>query len=306
LSVVLNPDGLARIEHMFDPQQSPYDPAAALSLLEAAASAGDAAAHRRLAALAAAGVGRAQNWSYALDHLKQAATLGDANAAAQLTLLRAGPQGQERDATVSHWLQSPDKTSLCETPRIRSLPAFISPTVCAWLIQRAVTQLAPAQIYDSNSGQATADHSRSNWEADFGPLALDVVQALVRARIAAALQVPVAVFEPSKVLHYQAGQCFETHFDFLDPALPGFAAELAQRGQRIATLLIALNDDYQGGETHFPLIDLAWRGKTGDALLFANVTPEQRPDRLTLHAGLPPNQGEKWLFSQWIRNQTPR
>lgn len=26
-----------------------------------------------------------------------------------------------------------------------------------------------------------------------------------------------------------------------------------------------------------------------------------KPDKATRHAGLPPTEGEKWLFSQWIR-----
>jgi hypothetical protein len=41
-------------------------------------------------------------------------------------------------------------------------------------------------------------------------------------------------------------------------------------------------------------------------LLFANVDAATRaPDPLTLHAGLPPTRGEKWIFSQWIRDRSP-
>ena len=36
-----------------------------------------------------------------------------------------------------------------------------------------------------------------------------------------------------------------------------------------------------------------------------NITPDFAPDPRTLHAGLPPRTGEKWMFSQWIRGRRP-
>ena len=73
------------------------------------------------------------------------------------------------------------------------------------------------------------------------------------------------------------------------------------RGQRTETFLIYLNDDYSGGETHFPELGLSHVGARGDALVFSNVDAAGKPDDATRHAGLPPTSGEKWLFSQWIR-----
>ena len=45
------------------------------------------------------------------------------------------------------------------------------------------------------------------------------------------------------------------------------------------------------------------RARKGGAVYFANVDPEGRADPMTLHAGLPPTRGEKWLFSQWIHDR---
>jgi len=107
--------------------------------------------------------------------------------------------------------------------------------------------------------------------------------------------------EVPKVLHYAPGQTFADHYDWLDPDEPAYLLELARRGQRAETFLIYLNEDFEGGETHFPEIDYSYRGGQGDAILFANVDANGRPDPATRHAGLPPTSGEKWLFSQWIR-----
>ena len=100
-------------------------------------------------------------------------------------------------------------------------------------------------------------------------------------------------------------QHFAPHFDFLDEQSPALAADIAARGQRIVTFLLYLNDDYAGGETAFPALGLHHRGRCGDALMFANVDLAQRPDPQTLHAGLPPQRGQKWVLSQWIRNRAP-
>ncbi len=54
-------------------------------------------------------------------------------------------------------------------------------------------------------------------------------------------------------------------------------------GRRVATCLTWLNEDYEGGETAFPEIGWKHRGKTGDAMLFLNVTtPDRKPDPTAL------------------------
>lgn len=44
----------------------------------------------------------------------------------------------------------------------------------------------------------------------------------------------------------------------------------------------------------------------GEALVFDNVRPDGSGDVTTLHAGLAPSKGEKWLLSQWIRDRAQR
>lgn len=265
--------------------------------LEAASAAGNGDATAMLAALEAAGAGRPQNWPRAFELLNQAVAQGSARADAQLQLL--GDQDMER------LFRFPERVSLSEGPRIRSAPGFATSGECRWLIDAARGKLGRALTYDLATGAGTVDPGRSNSAVEFKLSQLDVVVQVLRSRIASITKLPLPLFEPPQVLHYDVGQEFSPHFDFLEIDSEGQKDELARFGQRIATFLICLNDGFEGGETEFPAVDLRFHGSTGDALFFANVDPSGAPDRRTLHAGLAPTSGEKWVFSQWIRDRSP-
>jgi prolyl 4-hydroxylase len=190
-------------------------------------------------------------------------------------------------------------------PAIFAIEGFLSHATCDWLKDRATAMAEPALVYDPETGEGRREGVRTNAAAQFDLERMDVVLAVVRERIARAAGLPVPGLEWTQVLHYAVGQTFDWHVDWLDPATPGYAADLAARGQRIATFLVYLNDDFEGGETAFEAGGLRHRGRKGDALMWANTLPDGSIDRRTRHAGLPPTRGEKWLLSQWLRGRAP-
>lgn len=293
------------------------DAAEGAAMLGAASGSGGAEASERVAVLLAAGVCTDQNWASAFDYLTRAAKLGWRPAREQLALLSARPDlaaaipGAETQPItfwrelrasidIDNWLRPPPAQSLSTAPQIQALPALLPSAVCNWLIERARPRLAAAQVYDPDTGGPRSASARTNREAQFTLADTDLVLLLARTRIAAAAVAGVQL-EDSNVLHYIPGQQFSPHYDFLDPAQPGYADDIRRNGQRVATCLIYLNDDYDGGETEFPSLSLRHRGSCGDGLMFANVDAAGRPDRRSLHAGLTPQRGEKWLLSQFLR-----
>ncbi len=279
-----------------------------VALLEVAARNGHAEAICTVATLEAIGAGRAQDWDRAFDGLQLAAERGSEHARDQLRLL-GEVAGDWREARaridIRRLLQVPDRSALSERPRIRVFKEFASAAECRWVIDRFRPRLGPATIWDGVSGRGEVDPRRSNSAVEVTVTEMDVVTEVVRARISAATRLPEFIFEVPQVMQYRVGQEFKPHHDFLDPQFPALAADISQRGQRMGTFLIFLNDDFEGGETEFPEAGISWRGRAGDALFFANVTPDGRPDPLTLHAGRPPTKGEKWILSQWIRDRPP-
>ena len=290
----------------------------AVTLVEQSAAQGHPEATCMLATMAAVGAGRPRDWDRALDLLEAAAGLGSEHAQGQLRLLRrmSEPDGVEarecgdwhearRGIDMKRLLRAPAPVAVSDRPRLRHFQGFARPEECTWVIDQLRPKLHPAVVWDQYSGETVVDPFRSNSAAELPLRDMDVVIALVRARIAEATRLPEFLYELPQLMHYEVGQEFRPHHDFIDPSKPGLAADLARRGQRMGTFLIYLNDDFEGGETAFPAAGISFRGRTGDALFFANILRDGSPDPLTLHTGRPPTSGEKWILSQWIRERPP-
>jgi hypothetical protein len=288
-------------------------PEAAAQLYTQAASAGSGPAAVRLAVLAAVGVARSPDWNEAIDRLVEAAELSDRGAQRQLMVLAdrddALPTGASAwkkirgQIDLDRLLTAPPVRNASVAPAIVLIDGLASKAMCKWIVARGRNRLQFNKIQDLASGQQVADPIRTGLGAPFGIRDSDVVTVLVQERLARASRLMVHQQEAPFLLSYEPGQQYLPHFDFLDPGVPAFSHQLAVMGQRVATCLTWLNDDYEGGETEFPRIGFRHRGRPGDAMLFLNVTPDRRPDPLTLHAGLPPTRGHKWLLSQWVRDR---
>ena len=278
-----------------------------IACIERAAALGDGEATALLALFEAWGVLRARDVSSALDRLQRAAELGWTAAQHELRFL-ARSDGEDwaslrARVDVAAWTAPTKVRVLTESPGIRVSEGFATPAECAWLIELGRPGLRPALIYRKDAIGHVASASRTNTESDYTIARADIVLNLVRARLAGTAGVESRYFEVAKLLHYEPGQRFEPHCDFQEPTTPALEQEVARHGQRVATALLYLNDDYEGGETDFPRIGLQYRGARGDLLMFDNVRPSGALDYDTLHAGLPPTRGVKWLYSQWIRDR---
>lgn len=287
----------------------------AVALIDAAANAGHADAVERRALLEWRGVARAADSEKALDSLAIAAELGSESAARQILLLAndkyepaapAEPLGGWAELrsriAIRQRVSAPATPGrvLSTSPIVNAVPDFASAAECQWLIAAAAPRLDRAGVYNNPTG---VHPGRTNESAVLNFANADLVVEVIRQRIANLLRAPLPCLEVSQVLHYAVGQEFVLHCDFLDPR--AMREEIARNGQRPATVLIYLNEDFEGGETSFPRLGLNHRGRTGDALVFANVDGAGKADERSQHAGRPPTQGEKWVFSQWLRNRPP-
>ncbi len=95
--------------------------------------------------------------------------------------------------------------------------------------------------------------------------------------------------EAIQCVRYKQGQRFRPHFDG--------GLELPRR----TTYLLYLNDNFDGGDTYFPLLDLAVAPMAGACLRFPSCDREGRILWPSEHGGLPVKTGVKYALNIWVR-----
>ena len=131
----------------------------------------------------------------------------------------------------------------------------------------------------------------------------DPILNAIREKIAQRLEIPVTHFEYFQCVSYANGQEYQNHYDTFDATKKGAEAIMNNGGQRKFTLLVYLNDDFEGGQTYFPKLDLLATPKKGNAVFFHNINQEGVLYNASFHAGLPVSKGKKYAFNLWIRER---
>jgi len=112
---------------------------------------------------------------------------------------------------------------------------------------------------------------------------------------------PIENQEHVHIVKYNIGGEFKPHHDFFHENEEYYKDHIKLGGQRITSCLFYLNDNFEGGETEFPLKKLKVTPRTGRLLIWSNVKPDDTLDYESLHAGLPIISGVKYVAIVWIR-----
>jgi prolyl 4-hydroxylase len=106
--------------------------------------------------------------------------------------------------------------------------------------------------------------------------------------------------EAIQVASYVVGGKYEPHFDACVSPEPGFC-EKSNRGagQRRATLMVYLNDEFEGGKTQFMNLNFEVKPVTGKAILFFSTDTSEKIFRESLHKAAEVTAGKKWIATIW-------
>jgi prolyl 4-hydroxylase len=263
----------------------PRDLVAARAALRQAASLGHHEAQMMEIALTANGSGGAADWKAARRLLE--ATPEDNHQARQVLDLicnmTLGADGSPTHAFVSE--------PLSRDGAVSRVSAFLTPAECRHLMHSAEDLLTPALVIDPRSGQRILNPIRTSDTASIGPLREDLAIRAINCRIASMSESSIFAGEALTILRYRFNQQFRLHSDSLPYS----------KNQRTKTVIIYLNDNFSGGETVFPNIDISIIPKAGDAIMFSNIHSNGRINKDSDHAGLPVLKGSKWIATRWIR-----
>ena len=187
-------------------------------------------------------------------------------------------------------------------PRVILFGNLLAPEECEQLIELSRGKLARSSVVNAATGSYDVHPHRTSAGTHFERGENELVRR-IEARISELVEIPVERGEPLQILHYQPGGEYKPHFDYFDPAQPGNEAVLKHGGQRIATLVMYLNDVEAGGSTVFPEVGLDVLPRRGHAVYFAYTTEDGQLDKRSLHGGSPVSAGEKWIATKWFRQR---
>ncbi|MEH6610090.1 MAG: 2OG-Fe(II) oxygenase [Halioglobus sp.] len=174
---------------------------------------------------------------------------------------------------------------------------FLSAEECQSIIDKATSQLQKSTTLGlERSGYRT---SSSTWlYADSLPVIVDKIELLVDQ----ITDLPRSHQETLQVVRYDIGEEYKTHEDFWHPNTDYYEEQMARGGQRDWSIMIYLNPVSRGGDTRFTSIDLDIKAEPGKVLAWKN-TIDGELNFASSHAGMPVEEGEKWVAIKWVREK---
>jgi prolyl 4-hydroxylase len=113
--------------------------------------------------------------------------------------------------------------------------------------------------------------------------------------------------EDIQVVRYKPGTYYKPHHDACCEDNEHCIKFEDEGGQRVGTLLVYLNDDYEEGWTAFPDANLKLKAPPGGGIFFRPLGRDDcRCHPSALHGGMPVKNGTKYLCNVWVREGTFR
>lgn len=170
------------------------------------------------------------------------------------------------------------------TPRV--FEKFISDDECDYIIQKAKKNMETSTVTTEKKVDESIRKSETAWLKNDDPTVLSIMERCLKHT-----DRPLVNCERLQVLRYQPGGFYKPHQDAFEN----------EKNMRIYTFILALNDDYEGGETVFPNLGKEYKLKKGDALFFDTLDNYELITSKALHGGKPVKSGEKWICNLWVR-----
>ena len=213
---------------------------------------------------------------------------------------RAVPWPQGAGSQV--WLDGGDRPvqalAVMREPNVIVLGQLLDEQECQGLIEQARPRLARSLTVSVKTGGQEENADRTSQGMFFQRGESELI-ARIEQRLAHLLGWPVENGEGLQILRYGPGAEYKPHYDYFDPNEPGTPTILRRGGQRVATVVIYLNEPTAGGATVFPDAQFECLPVRGNAVFFKYSRPD--PSSASLHAGAPGIEGEKGIATKWLR-----
>ena len=162
---------------------------------------------------------------------------------------------------------------------------FLSENERIHIKQEAKSKLHVSTVDKDRRVDEQIRKSETAWLSTEDPIIRSVVE-----RCVSRTDRPIENCEQLQVLRYKEGGHYNPHQDVF----------YQDKNKRLYTFIIALNDEYEGGETAFPYLNEKYKLNAGDALFFHTLDNYGLDTSDALHGGQPVKSGEKWVCNLWV------
>jgi prolyl 4-hydroxylase len=162
---------------------------------------------------------------------------------------------------------------------------FLSENERIHIKQEAKSKLHVSTVDKDRRVDEQIRKSETAWLSTEDPIIRSVVE-----RCVSRTDRPIENCEQLQVLRYKEDGHYNPHQDVF----------YQDKNKRLYTFIIALNDEYEGGETAFPNLNEKYKLKAGDALFFHTLDNYGLDISDALHGGQPVKSGEKWVCNLWV------
>mmetsp|Transcript_20936 Transcript_20936/g.38214 ORF Transcript_20936/g.38214 Transcript_20936/m.38214 type:complete len:374 (+) Transcript_20936:81-1202(+) len=190
--------------------------------------------------------------------------------------------------------RDPRARQISSSPPIWIIDDFLSAEECARIVRENDHRVARSRLADKVAQNESRTSASTTLQLS------DPLSQKVKKMVSDCIGIRTTQCEQPEMVRYQPGQQYKEHFDWLHGETA--VDVLASSGQRAWTFLIYLVDVPEGGETRFASADpepLHVKPKVGRVVIWRNMLPDGRVDPRTLHAGLPPKVGTKYVLNTW-------
>ena len=165
------------------------------------------------------------------------------------------------------------------------IPDFLTEDEIEYIKKESINKFQPSRV--GRYGEISNDIRKS--ETAYLEFDDPIVNSLIRKCVRITNK-PFINCEKLQVIRYKEGGHYDHHQDVGDNHVIN---------RRLYTFIIALND-YEGGETDFPELNVEYKLKKGDALFFHTLDNHETFTSLALHGGKPVKSTKKWICNLWV------
>lgn len=197
---------------------------------------------------------------------------------------------------------------LYSKPAIIRIHDFITQQEADHLKKLASTRLSRSTVQSKN-GLKISDFriAKTAWL----PSEFDPVVKRIDDRLRDLLNLDLSSAEELQVVKYGLGGFYGPHYDSARPSERSMIermeetsiSSLLSKNDRLATVLIYLNQVEAGGSTVFPRLNLTVEPTALSAVIWFNLKRNGFSDDKTLHTGCPILLGTKWIATKWPREK---